>query len=89
MYNPAHPGLVLREYIPERMTVTEAAKRLGVTRPTLSTVLNGRADISTDMALRLSLALGTSAEFWLHMQTAYDLSRARKKRLPKVKKIAA
>jgi addiction module HigA family antidote len=88
MHNPAHPGEVLREYLPEGMTVTEAARRLGVTRQALSALLNGRAGVSADMSLRLSQALGTSAEMWLSMQAAYDLWEAKRKP-PKVGRIAA
>ena len=61
MNNPAHPGLVLREYLGD-LSVTEAASRLNVTRAALSRILNGSAGISADMALRLKDALGTSAE---------------------------
>ncbi len=89
MRNPAHPGEVLREYFPERMTVTEAARRLGVTRQALSALLNGRAGVSADMALRLASALGTSAEMWLSMQVAYDLWQAEQKPRPKVGRLAA
>lgn len=89
MYDPAHPGEVLREYLPEGMSVTEAARRLGVTRQSLSAILNRRAGISADMALRLSTALGTSAEMWLSMQTAYDLWRAEQMPRPRVESIAA
>ena len=89
MHNPAHPGAVLREYLPERLTVTTVAKRLGVTRQALSSLLNGRAGVSADMALRLSQALGTSAEMWLSMQVAYDLWKAEQKPRPKVTRIAA
>src|SRR5690625_7560939 len=78
MHNPAHPGLVLREYLGE-LTVTEAAKRLGVTRAALSRIINGSAGISAEMALRLSAALGTSAEMWLNMQKQYELWQARQK----------
>ncbi|MCR4347033.1 MAG: HigA family addiction module antitoxin [Sulfuricaulis sp.] len=88
MRSPAHPGEVLREYLPEDMTVTEAARRLGVTRQAFSALLNGRAGVSAEMALRLAQALGTSAEMWLSMQTAYDLWEA-KRRPPKVSRIAA
>ena len=72
MHNPAHPGEVLREYLGD-ITVTDAAERLGVTRATLSRILNGNAGISADMALRLEQALGTSAEMWLEMQLKYEL----------------
>ncbi len=89
MHNPAHPGEVLREYLPGTVGVTEAAKRLGVTRQALSALLNGRAGISAEMALRLEAALGTSAEMWVEMQAGYDLWRARQQRQPKVLKIAA
>lgn len=89
MYDPAHPGEVLREYLPEGMSVTEAARRLGVTRQSLSAILNRRAGISADMALRLSTALGTSAEMWLSMQTAYDLWQAEQMPRPRVESIAA
>jgi len=89
MHNPAHPGEVLREYLPESVTVTEAAERLGITRQALSALLNGRAGVSADMALRLSQALGTSAEMWLSMQVAYDLWQAGHKPRPKVRRIAA
>ncbi len=89
MHNPAHPGEVLREYLPEDVTVTEAAQRLGVTRQALSALLNGRAGVSADMALRLAQALGTGAEMWLSMQVAYDLWEAEKKPRPKVGRIAA
>ena len=89
MHDPAHPGEVLREYLPEEMSVKEAAARLGVTRQALSAILNGRAGISADMALRLSEALGTSAEMWISMQGAYDLWIARNRPRPKVRRIAA
>ena len=89
MHNPAHPGEVLREYLPEGVTVTEAAQHLRVTRQAFSALLNGRAGVSADMALRLSQALGTSAEMWLSMQLAYDLCVAKKKPRPKVGRFAA
>lgn len=87
MFNPAHPGKVLQEYIPKSVRVTEAARRLGVSRQALSALLNGRAGVSAEMALRLSKALGTSAEMWLCMQGAYDLWRARRGRQPRVRRI--
>ena len=89
MHNPAHPGEVLREYLPESLGVGESARRLGVTRQALSALLNGRAGISAEMALRLESALGTTAEMWLQMQSSYDLWVARQKRRPKVLRIAA
>jgi antitoxin HigA-1 len=83
MFNPPHPGLVLREYLGE-LPVSAAATHLGVSRVTLSRVLNGRAGISADLALRLADALGTSPELWAGMQSQYDLwtaSRRRRKRV--------
>jgi antitoxin HigA-1 len=89
MHNPAHPGELLREYLPETLGVSESAKRLGVTRQALSALLNGRAGVSATMALRLEAALGTSAEMWMEMQAGYDLWLARQLRQPKVMPIAA
>ncbi len=81
MNNPAHPGLILREYLGD-LTVTEAASRLKVTRAALSRILNGSAGISADMALHLKEALGTSAEMWVRMQGQYDLWQAEQKEFP-------
>ena len=78
MHNPPHPGEILRELCLEPMglSVTEAAKALGVSRKTLSTIINGRAGISPEMAIRLSKAFGTSPESWLNQQQQYDLWHA-------------
>lgn len=84
MHNPAHPGQVLREYLPENISVTEASARLAISRQALSAILNGRAGVSADMALRLAAALGTSPEIWLSMQTAYDLWQAKQRPQPKI-----
>jgi addiction module HigA family antidote len=86
MHNPAHPGEVLREYLPSGLAISEAAKHLGITRQALSALLNGRAGMSALMALRLEAALGTSAEMWLGMQAQFDLWKARK-RPPKVRRL--
>ena len=92
MHNPPHPGEILRNLClePLGITVTEAADALGVNRKTLSAILNGRAGISPEMALRLSIAFSTSAESWLKQQTQYDLwfAEQNRKRL-KVKKPSA
>ena len=90
MHNPPHPGEVLRDgvFSDTGMTVTEFAKRLGVTRVALSRVLHAKAAISADMAVRLAAALGGSAESWLHMQANYDLWRARRSLRAQVAKIA-
>jgi antitoxin HigA-1 len=84
IFNPAHPGEVLRDYL-GNLSVTEAASRLGVTRAHLSRILNGHAGITAAMSLRLSAALGTSPEFWLRMQVQHDLWQARRAKQPKVR----
>jgi addiction module HigA family antidote len=78
MHNPPHPGQVLRELClrPLGVSVTAAAAALGVSRKTLSAILNGRAGISPEMAIRLSLAFDTTAESWLRQQLQYDLWQA-------------
>ena len=80
MINPPHPGRSIRENClePLGLSVTEAARVLGVARHTLSRVLNGHAAISPEMALRLEKAGWSNAEFWLRRQTTYDLVRVRK-----------
>lgn len=72
---PTHPGeMIKEEYMKAlRLTVTSLAERLGVSRKTLSTIVNERAAVSPDMALRLSRAFGTSPELWLNMQKSHDL----------------
>jgi addiction module HigA family antidote len=89
MYNPAHPGEVLREYLPKDLAIGEVASRLGVSRQALSALLNGRAGVSADMALRLEAALGTNAEMWVEMQANHDLWQARQRKRPRVRRIAA
>jgi len=81
MKSPLHPGRSIRENCidPLGLNVTEAAKVLGVARHTLSRVLNGRASISAEMAIRLEKAGWSNAEFWLQRQTAYNLARARQR----------
>jgi addiction module HigA family antidote len=78
MHNPPHPGEVIRDSCiePLGLTVTEAAAYLGVTRKTLSQLLNGHAGISADMAVRLSKAFGRSPQSWLALQSYYDLAQA-------------
>lgn len=90
MHNPPHPGLTVRDDILPALglSVTEAAIQLGVSRAALSRVLNGRAAISPEMALRLEAWLGSengsSAELWIAQQAAYDLWQARSAGMPKV-----
>ena len=92
MHNPPHPGKIIKELClePLGLTVTEAAKALGVSRKTLSAILNGRAGISPEMAVRLSIAFDNSAESWLNQQTQYDLWHAEQRRKQlRVVKLAA
>ena len=81
MKDPPHPGRGIKEtcLVPLGLSVTEAAQVLGVARHTLSRVLNGRAAISPEMAIRLEKAGWSNAEFWLRLQTAYDLAQARER----------
>ena len=77
MYNPPHPGEIIREFCiePLGLTVTGAAKSLGVSRKTFSVLLNGRSGISPEMAMRLSRVFGRSPEGWLKLQLQFDLWR--------------
>ncbi len=81
MKNPPHPGrTILHDCLePLGLTVTAGARVLGVTRPTLSNVINGKAGISPEMAIRLEKAFGSNADAWLRMQAAHDLAQARKR----------
>ncbi len=80
MLNPPHPGDFIRTEIvePVGLTVTGAAAVLGVTRPTLSSLLNGRSSLSPEMALRIEKAFGPKMDTLLRMQTSYDIARTRK-----------
>ena len=92
MYNPPHPGEVIRELClqPLGISVTDAAKGLGVTRKALSELLNGKSGVSPSMAMRLAIAFDMSPESWLNMQQQYDLYRARKNpALRRVKRLKA
>jgi antitoxin HigA-1 len=82
MHNPPHPGQIIKRLClePLGVSVTQAAQALGISRKTLSAILNGRAGISPEMAVRLSIAFGTSAESWLNQQTQYDLWHAEQQR---------
>ena len=82
MHNPPHPGTVIKELClePLGLSVTEAAKALNVSRKTLSSILNGKAGISPEMAVRLSIAFNTTSESWLNQQAQYDLWEAEKHR---------
>jgi addiction module HigA family antidote len=86
MFDAAHPGELIRETLDglqeetgEKLTVEKVAIGLGTTRKTLSAIINGKQSLSPEMALRLSKAFNTTAEFWLHAQENYDLAQVRKK----------
>lgn len=87
MYNPAHPGELIRETIDgiieetgKKLTVEEVAKGLGTTRKTLSAIINGKQGISPEMAIKLATSFSnTSPEFWLQVQDNYNLFKAREK----------
>jgi addiction module HigA family antidote len=82
MHNPPHPGEVIRTLClePLGLSVTETAKALGVSRKTLSSILNGRTGISPEMAIRLSIAFNTTPDSWLNQQVQYDLWQAEQRR---------
>lgn len=82
MHNPPHPGAVIKELCiePLGLTVTETAKALGVSRKTLSSIINEKAGISPEMAIRLSIAFDTTAESWMNQQAQYDLWQAEQHR---------
>ncbi len=92
MHNPAHPGELLAGWLAGlEVTVTSFATHIGVSRPMLSRILNGRSAVSADMDLRLSEALGTTPGFWLEMQAQRDLwtARASARKRKRVKRMAA
>ena len=82
MHNPPHPGAIIKELCiePLGLTVTETARALGVSRKTLSSIVNEKAGISPEMAVRLSIAFGTSSESWMNQQAQYDLWQAEQHR---------
>jgi addiction module HigA family antidote len=81
MHDPPHPGEIIRDDClkPLGLSITSAAKWLGISRQSLSELLNGRNGISAEMAIRLEKAFGSTAETWLRMQLSYDLWQAKKK----------
>ena len=92
MHDPPHPGEIIKELClePLGLSVTDAAKALGVSRKTLSSIVNSRAGISPEMAMRLSIAFDTTAESWLNQQVQYDLWLAERKRKKlRVQKLSA
>jgi len=85
MYNPCHPGELIRVAMGRKITVTALAQHLGVTRAQMSMILNGRAGISPLMSLKLDEAFNKSHGFWSRAQQMYDLAQARRIKRPKVK----
>jgi addiction module HigA family antidote len=88
MYDPAHPGMLIRDQMGGR-SIAELAKHLGVTRAALSRVINGKAAVSAEMALRLEGAFGIKADLWLRLQIQRDLWVASRKKLKKVTRLQA
>lgn len=88
MFNPAHPGEVLKDALAGK-SVTDVARHIGVTRVALSRVLNGKAAVSPDMSIRLAGALGTSPDLWFKMQCQYDFWQVSQKKRKPVKPLAA
>ena len=84
MFNPPHPGEVLREFLPDDMTIEEIARRLSISRVQLSRILNGHSAISADMAIRIGLLTNTTPESWLNGQMRWDLWGAAQKPIPEV-----
>ena len=82
MHNPPHPGAIIKKLSiePLNLTITETAKALGVSRKTLSSIVNEKAGISPEMAVRLSIAFNTSSESWINQQAQYDLWQAEQHR---------
>ena len=91
MHRPAHPGEILKEMYmtPLGVTVTKAADALGVTRKHVSAIVNGRAPVTPDMAVRLAGVFGTEPEIWVNLQAQYDLWLVRQQARPKVKQLPA
>jgi addiction module HigA family antidote len=89
MYNPPHPGTIIKEelIIPLGLTVTKAAAALNITRQALSELLNCRTNISTEMAIRIGKAFNTSPEMWLNMQLKYNLYHAENQNRVKVENL--
>jgi antitoxin HigA-1 len=92
MFNPPHPGLILKDTVLREdggISVTELAEKLEMTRTAISRVVNGKAAISAELAIRLAALQSVSAKSWLTMQADYDLWQLRKKPRPKIARLAA
>ena len=84
MFDPAHPGEILRDFMGDKITVSALAKHLGVNRAHLSSILNGRSGITPLMSLKLDEAFGTSDDLWFALQQQYDMAKARRMKRVKV-----
>jgi addiction module HigA family antidote len=92
MFNPPHPGLILKDTVLREdggISVKEFAEKLGMTRTAISRVVNGKAAVSPELAIRLAALLNVTARSWLTMQVEYDLWHLRNKRRPKIRRLAA
>jgi addiction module HigA family antidote len=92
MFNPPHPGLILKDTVLREdggISVKEFAEKLGMTRTAISRVVNGKAAVSAELAIRLAALLNVTARSWLTMQVEYDLWQLRNKRRPKIRRLAA
>jgi addiction module HigA family antidote len=92
MFNPPHPGLILRDTVLREdggISVKAFAEKLGMTRTAISRVVNGKAAVSPELAIRLAALLNVTARSWLTMQVEYDLWQLRNKRRPKIRRLAA
>jgi addiction module HigA family antidote len=91
MFNPPHPGLILKDTVLREdggISVKEFAEKLGMTRTAISRVVNGKAAVSPELAIRLAALLNVTARSWLTMQVEYDLWQLRNKRRPKIRRLA-
>lgn len=88
-FNPPHPGEILKmDYLePLKLTVTDAANGLGIARKNLSAIINGKAGISPEMAVRLSEAFDTTPDLWMNLQANYDLWKVKKDRTARTRKV--
>ena len=92
MFNPPHPGLILRDTVLREdggISVKEFAEKLGMTRTAISRVVNGKAAVSPELAIRLAALLNVTARSWLTMQVEHDLWQLRNKRRPKIRRLAS
>lgn len=92
MFNPPHPGLILKDTVLREdggISVKEFADKLGMTRTAISRVVNGKAGVSPELAVRLAALMSITAKSWLTMQADYDLWQIRNKKRPKIDRLAA